>query len=156
MKRNIISLMIIIVLLGVGMLASVRSAAADAAYHTERLALEPVDDAPLRSGFVVNIHANGPNVYAHENYQLNGAAANTTYGVYLNIFVGNTSCEGAPDLVLNTAALVTNPAGNGAAYSVITPEMAEPIRGLTISAYWQVWNEAVVDYQTGCTVVTLD
>jgi hypothetical protein len=32
--------------------------AADAVYHTQHLAFLPVDDAPLRSGFVQNIHAN--------------------------------------------------------------------------------------------------
>ncbi len=36
-------------------------AAADAVYHTEHLPLKPVGGAPLRSGFVQNIKAEGPN-----------------------------------------------------------------------------------------------
>jgi hypothetical protein len=38
------------------------TAAADAVYHTQHMALEPVGDAPLRSGFVQNIKANGPTI----------------------------------------------------------------------------------------------
>ena len=39
---------------------AVLPAAADQVYHTERLELVPVGGAPLQSGFVVNIHPNGP------------------------------------------------------------------------------------------------
>jgi hypothetical protein len=35
---------------------------ADPAYHTAHIALELVGSAPLRSGFVQNIHANGLSV----------------------------------------------------------------------------------------------
>ena len=59
-------------------------AAADSVYHTEHLALRPVGDAPLRSGFVNNIKAQGPMVYAHEVYVLNGALPNETYTVTNN------------------------------------------------------------------------
>lgn len=41
-------------------------AAADAVYHSEHLDLVPVGNAPLRSGFVQNIKAEGPTIYAHE------------------------------------------------------------------------------------------
>ncbi|HXF97189.1 MAG TPA: hypothetical protein VNJ46_01095 [Gaiellaceae bacterium] len=37
-------------------------AAADAVYHTEHLPLAPVASAPLRSGFVQNIKAEGGQV----------------------------------------------------------------------------------------------
>jgi hypothetical protein len=37
-------------------------AAADAVYHSQHIALNPIGDAPLRSGFVENIHADGPQV----------------------------------------------------------------------------------------------
>ncbi len=45
-------------------------AAADAVYHSQHIALNPIGGAPLRSGFVENIHADGPQVYAHELYVL--------------------------------------------------------------------------------------
>jgi hypothetical protein len=45
------------------------SAAADEVFHTEQLALQGVDGAP-GGGMVVDVHANGPNVYTHEIYSL--------------------------------------------------------------------------------------
>ena len=63
------------------------AASADAVYHTEHLGLTPVGGAPLRSGFVQNIKAEGPTIYAHEIYVLNGAQPNTTYTVTNNFYV---------------------------------------------------------------------
>jgi len=40
-------------------------AAADSIYHATRIPLQGVADAP-GGGTVINIHANGPVVYAHE------------------------------------------------------------------------------------------
>ena len=51
-----------------------------------------LEDAPLRSMFVENIHANGPNVFAHEQYVVNGAEPNTTYDVVLTISIGDPTC----------------------------------------------------------------
>jgi len=68
-------------------------AGADRVYHTEHLALTPVGGAPLRSGFVQNIKANGPIVYAHEIYKLTGATPLATYTVTNNFFIGDTSCK---------------------------------------------------------------
>jgi len=55
--------------------------AADAVYHTQHMQLAAVGGAPLRSGFVQNIKANGPTIYAHEIYVLKGAAPRSTYTV---------------------------------------------------------------------------
>ena len=62
-------------------------AAADAVYHSSHIPFAPIGEAPLRSGFVENIHANGPNVFAHEQYVVNGAEPNTTYDVVLTISI---------------------------------------------------------------------
>src|SRR6478609_8775153 len=59
---------------------------ADAVYQTEKLPLAPVGGAPLRSGFVLNIKANGPTIYAHEIYILDGAAPGETYTVTNNFY----------------------------------------------------------------------
>jgi hypothetical protein len=134
----------------------VAPAAADATYHTGHIALAPVADAPLTSGFVQNIHANGPNVYAHEIYQLNGAQPNSSYQVVLSIWTTNTSCSGASTLELPTAVVVTNGAGNGLADIVFTPEDADGLRGLTVSAMWALWNGTTATYATECEVLTLD
>jgi len=52
---------------------TVAPALADAVYQSSHIALLPTGTTPLRSGFVENIHANGPNVFAREIYVLNGA-----------------------------------------------------------------------------------
>jgi hypothetical protein len=156
MTKKIINIVILMALLAVGLFGMVRNASADAVYHTERLELEPVGGAPLRSGSVVNIHANGPNVYAREVYQLNGAAADSTYQVVLLGYLGSTSCSGTPDLMVPTAVIHTNTSGNGLASFVFRPADVAGLNGLTVGVMWQVWNGASLDYQTGCTAVTLD
>jgi hypothetical protein len=48
-------------------------ASADRVYHSEHLSLAPVGSAPLCSGFVESVKADGPTVYAHEIFVLGGA-----------------------------------------------------------------------------------
>lgn len=134
----------------------VAPAGADSTYHTGHIALSPLATAPLTSGFVQNIHANGPNVYAHEIYQLNGAEPNTSYQVVLSIWTTNTSCSGDPTLQLPTATLTTNAVGNGLADVVFTPADADGLRGLTVSAMWTLWNGTTATYATDCEVISLD
>lgn len=64
-------------------LALAAPASADQAFHTERFPLTPVAGAPLKSGAVIDIHAEGPTVYALERYHLVGAEPGTTYLVTL-------------------------------------------------------------------------
>jgi hypothetical protein len=132
--------------------AFVSAASADQAYHTERLALHAVTSGAPGGGMVVNAHADGPNVYAHEIYVLNGAAPGT-YQVTLQIFPTSLSCTGG-SVVLPTATLTTNAHGNGKADAKFTPEDAASIRGLTLSAFWTISGPAT--YATDCTVITLD
>ena len=127
------------------------SAAADSAYHTERLALRGVGGA-AGGGMVVNVHANGPNVYAHEIYTLSHAVPGT-YQVVLNIYPGSLDCSGTPT-TLPTAEITTNAVGNGRADATFTPEMVGELRGSTVSISWTVIGPAT--YVTRCTVVTLD
>ena len=127
------------------------SAAADPAYQTERLALRGVGGAP-GGGMVVNVHANGPNVYAHEIYTLSHAVPGT-YQVVLNIHPGSLDCSGTA-IMLPTAEITTNAVGNGRADVKFTPEMVGELRGSTLSISWTVTGPAT--YVTRCTVVTLD
>jgi hypothetical protein len=141
----------ILVLAATAVLAAafVGTAAADRVYHTERLAL--TGDAP-GGGMVVNIHPNGPNVYAHEIYTLRHAVPGE-YQVFLNLFPTSLDCTGATG-ALPTATLTTNAAGNGRADVKFTPEDAAAIRNMTFSIKWTVVGPAT--YVTACTVVTLD
>lgn len=127
------------------------AAAADPAYHTERLELTGVAGAP-GGGMVVNIHTNGPQVYAHEIYTLSGAVPGT-YQVTLNVFATSLDCTGTP-LTVPTATLETNARGNGRADVKFTPEDVAAFRGMTFSLSWTVTGPAT--YVTGCTVVVLD
>ncbi len=156
MRKIWVHAAIAVVLILAGVAGITQRAAADQVYHTEHLVLEPVNGAPLQAGFVNNIHPNGMVVFAHEVYQLNGAAPLTSYQVVLTAFAEYSNCEGTPALVIPTAVLVTNKSGNGKAEAFFTPEGVTGLHGLTFDIQWQVWNGASLDYQTICTVVALD
>lgn len=133
-------------------------AAADAVYHTEHLALTPVGDAPLKSGFVQNIKANGPQVYAHELFALNGAVPHATYTVKRNFFPFAPACSGSA-FVGTVGTIVTNAAGNGQDDLVVRPE---DIPGFLVGVDPHGVSWTVTDasgsprYETACTAVTLD
>jgi hypothetical protein len=132
------------------------SAVGDAVYHSRHVALQPVAGAPLQSGFVQNIHANGPNVYAHEVYVLNGAQASTTYQVVLLIFPFSTSCSSEP-ATIPTAILRTNGHGNGKAQAFFQPtDVPPPLRGSSHGLIWQLSSGGTIVYETSCSAVTLD
>ncbi len=131
-------------------------AAGDAVYHTEHLALKPVGDAPLRSGFVQNIKANGPEIYAHELYVLNGAVASASYTATRRFFFQDPECDGNLVFSSDLATLKTDPAGNARADLFVTPAEAAGLAGVH-GVIWTVKDSAgVVRYATTCTAVTLD
>jgi hypothetical protein len=127
------------------------TAAADAVYHSERLDLKGLGGAP-GGGMVVNVHTNGPQVYAHEIYTLRQAVPGT-YQVILNVFPTSLDCTGMA-LAVPTATLETNARGNGRADVKFTPEDVAGFRGMTFSLSWTVTGPAT--YVTSCTVVVLD
>ena len=127
------------------------TAAADAVYHSERLDLKGLAGAP-GGGMVVNVHTNGPQVYAHEIYTLRQAVPGT-YQVILNVFPTSLNCTGMA-LAVPTATLETNAQGNGRADLKFTPEDVTGFRGMTFSLSWTVTGPAT--YVTSCTVVVLD
>jgi hypothetical protein len=140
---------------GAVVLALAPSALADAVYHSSHIALTPVGAAPLHSGFVENIHPDGPNIFAHEQYVLNGARPNTTYTV--TIHVGSTSCDPSASLFsLETSTFTTNPAGNASTFHVFTPSDVGALANSTIHAFWTVSTGGSVAYQTTCQTIRLD
>jgi hypothetical protein len=131
-------------------------AAADSVYHSQHIALEPVGNAPLRTGFVENVHANGPTIYAHEIYVLNGAAPNASLEVHLLAYLFDPSCS-VPPTDFGSVPLQTNLVGNGRADRFFTPADVPPaIRGATHGIRWEVTSNGTVLYETGCNAVTLD
>src|ERR671910_2617661 len=89
-------------------LAMADPASADQAFHTQRIPLSPVADAPLQSGAVIDIHTQGPTIYAQERYVLVGAEAETTFQVTLLVY----SDPGCTALLfpISTATMTTNAA----------------------------------------------
>ena len=142
---------LVLVASALGAAALAGTAAADAAYHTERLELAGLAGAP-GGGMVVNVHVNGPQVYAHEIYTLRDAVPGP-YQVILNVFPTSLDCTGTA-LAIPTATLDTNARGNGQADVKFTPEAVAAFRGMTFSLSWTVTGPAT--YVTGCTVVVLD
>jgi hypothetical protein len=127
---------------------------ADRVYHSRHITLEPVGGAPLKNGFVQNIHANGPNVYAHEIYKLTGAVPNASLRVRLVAYVFDPDCSGSPS-DFGSIPLQTNGIGNGRADRFIRPSDAAGLAG-THGVRWEVLSNGTVLYATGCNVVTLD
>ena len=143
-------------LLGLVAAAALASgASADRTYHSQHLDLTPVGSAPLRSGFVQNIKAQGPTVYAHEIIVLNGASPSTTYTVIRNFFFLQPDCSG--DVLAEfVTELETNRAGNGRSDFVIRPADVAGFEGLH-GVYFSIADETGrVLYRTACSAVTLD
>jgi hypothetical protein len=134
---------------------AVPQVSADQTFHTERIPLLPVAGAPLHQGFVVDVHANGPVIFAQERYVLVGATPNGVYQVQLNVHApSDTSCSGATVLPpIPEATLLTNAAGNGEAGFTFTPP-GPP--AATYYLQWQVLSQGTVAYQTACTPVAVD
>jgi hypothetical protein len=152
MKKTL-ALTSIAALLSIGVASTV---SADGVYHTERISLHPIDDAPLRSGSVVNIHANGPNVFALERYLLNGALPDHEYEIALNVHAFDASCGGAA-VEFFRLPIATNAAGNGQTKApTIPPAAVEGLAG-EHGVNWIVYDdEGTAVYETGCEDVVLD
>jgi hypothetical protein len=132
-------------------------AGADRVYHSEHLDLAAFGDAPLRSGFVENIKAEGPRIYAHEIFVLNGARARTTYTVTRDFFFQDPGCDGNLVFHEKVATLRTNGSGNARGDVFVEPAQVEGFEGVH-GVMWTVRNAGgAVDYRTtSCTAVTLD
>ena len=108
----------------------------DAVYHSQHIALQPVGSAPLRSGFVENIHANGPTVYAMERYALVGATPGG-YAVTLHLFA-DTSCTSVIG-PFPSITFATNAVGNGVGHLRLPPSaIPAGFHGATIGIIWDL------------------
>jgi hypothetical protein len=137
-------------------------ATADSVYHTQRLILEPVGDAP-GSGMVVNIHPNGPVVFATERYGLRVAEPNSRYTVWLVIDASQLDeCKEDGVTILTIAMkadLQTNVAGNGtspADFFFHPGDIPPCLRNESFPIHWEVTLEGSLTHVTESTTVTLD
>src|SRR5215211_3765218 len=150
MKRVPVALVSVLVELS---FASV--AAADQFFHTAHAELTPIGNAPLRSGFVNDIHTQGVTIGAQERYVLNGALPNTTYSVALWIYArGSGSCAGAPLRMFTTETITTNAAGNGeVGHTFFATPNPPPPNPVPTPIKWVVSLNGVPQYETGCVLV---
>lgn len=135
------------------------TASADAVYHTEHLPLTPVAGAPLRTGFVQNIKANGQSVYAHELFHVTGADLRARYTVTRNFFLFDTGCDDEHGTVFASlvGTVVTNAAGNGADDVLVRPEEIPAFLVGDHGVRWTVTDASgAIRYETTCTKVSLD
>ncbi len=129
------------------------TATADQIFHTSHAALTPIGNAPLRSGFVNDIHTNGVVNSAQERYQLNGAMPTTTYTVTLWVYFSDPTCSAVPPFLFPTSTFTTNASGNGEAGFTFpaSPSTAPPtLNGIR----WVITSGGVPQYQTACVPVT--
>jgi hypothetical protein len=131
------------------------AASADRVYHSQHLPLVTADSARIPSGFVENVHPNGPGVYAHEIYSLRGALPGTTYQVFLLVHLGDPECDNVEATDFGSTDLTTNAVGNGTADRFID-SVPEGIRHQTHGVRWEVRLDGTLVYETECTAVTLD
>ena len=131
------------------------AASADRFFHTAHLDLMPIGDAPLRSGFINDVHTQGVQIGAQELYVLNGALPNTTYSVALWIYPrGSGSCDGAPLRMFTTESLTTNDAGNAEVQHTFPANPNAPPPGLAPTPIkWVVSLNGVPQYETACALV---
>jgi len=129
-----------------------------APFPAQHFPLAPVAGEPLRDGFVEVIHPDGPKVYAHHVYQLNGARSSESYPVVISIWTSSLTCDAAPTFVLPVAEVQTNAAGTGRADAVHAPELLDAlgIRGRTIGGIVTLLRNESPAYTTGCQVLELD
>lgn len=123
------------------------TAAADSAYHTERLTFDAISADESGSGMVINIHPNGPVNGALERYQLKKATPNTDYEVWLQVADADFA---------QTATIRTDGKGNGHAQAGFTADELAPFAGAVLPVRWVLRTEAGDAYATAITTVTLD
>jgi len=130
-------------------------ALADRAYHSQHITLMPADGAPLKAGFVENIHVNGPKVFALERYVLVGAVPLTKYQVTIQIYLapGLSQYVGA----MPTTTFWTNRVGNGVGHFRMPPSGAAGFHGMTLYLVWELSVDGgEVVYETSVSTVMLD
>jgi hypothetical protein len=130
-------------------------ATADSVYHSQHIALMPAGDAPLATGFVENIHVNGPRVFAHERYVLVGAAPATEYQATIQIYGDPAAAVWLGAMA--TVKFATNDVGNGVGRFTLPPSgVPEAFHGLTLHLVWELASGGVVAYKTAISPVVLD
>ncbi len=131
------------------------TAQADQVFHTTRYTLTSVVDGSAH-GSVIDIHTQGPRIYAQERYLLSKVRPGQTYVMNLYAY----SNPGCTDLVVpipGTATMTANAAGIAHGATTFLPAAVEGLPRTTYHLRWQVTDSTgAVVYQTACVAVALD
>lgn len=134
---------------------AVPAAFGDSTYHSGHIELRALPGVPLRSGFVENIHPNGPQYFAHERYVLNGAIPNASLQATLHIYA-TSDCTGG-FFPFPTVVLHTNGQGNGEANEDLALADVPPQNhNQTLWITWNLGDPTAPAYVTDCTRVRTD
>jgi hypothetical protein len=157
MKR----LLIPVTIACLGLLAMTTTAFADQTFHSMRIALMPVGGYPLDSGFVIDSHANGPVIYANEEYHLIGAKANTTFAVEYLVTgapFGSAVCGLVSFPFPNGATVTTDAYGNGNSHLMIPPSLVTGLglHNTVLGLTWVFLDGGTPAYESACIPVALD
>ena len=117
---------------------------ADQAFHTVRVPFNSLDQSlyPLKDGFVVVTHMNGPVNFEKKEFQLHGAKPNTQFFIY-RVFQEDLRYHGTGDVIVPAGTKLysgfsfwTDEHGNGHIITPLSPTAPslEAIEG-TVSAH---------------------
>lgn len=131
------------------------AAHADQTFHTTRYALSSVADRSVH-GSVIDIHAQGPTIYAQERYALRNVGPGQMYVMNLSAY-RDLGCSDLVVSVTGTATLTANVAGNAQGATTFAPAAVAGLPRQTYFLRWQVTDRTgAVAYQTDCVAVALD
>jgi hypothetical protein len=152
-----------VVMAGLALALGSGSALADQSYHTDHLIVSltaagaAAGHPELRSGFVNDIHTQGPINFAIEDYLLNGAKPDTTYGVVLLLQANDCSGQFLFPFP-NGASVVTDKNGDGQNQIKISPEQvtALGLHNMNFGIRWSFVADGVAAYLSECSNVHID
>ena len=131
------------------------TARADQTFHTTRYALLSVIDGSVH-GAVIDIHTQGPRIYAQERYVLRDVLPGQTYVMNLYAY-SDPDCTDLVVPVPGTATMTANTAGNAHGATTFFPAALEGLPRTTYHLRWQVTDTSgAIVYQTACEAVALD
>ena len=131
------------------------TAQADKVFHTTQFPLSSVADDSVH-GWVIDVHTQGPRVYAQERYLLRDVVPGQTYVMNLYAY-SDPDCSDLVVPVPGTATMTANASGNARGATTFVPAAVEGLPRTTYHLRWQVADgTGAVVLQTACVAVALD
>ena len=131
------------------------TAHADQVFHTTQYPLSSVADESVH-GWVIDVHTQGPRIYAQERYLLRDVNPGQTYVMNLYAY-SDPDCSDLVVPVPGTATMTANASGNAHGATTFVPAAVEGLPRTTYHLRWQVTDgSGTVVYQTACVAVALD